>query len=55
MGSLFSTFTISPVEVYGPLSVPSGVPAIEVDGVTSTFQVQGRDFIQIMLSLWSLQ
>ena len=43
-GSPFSTFTVSPVEVYGPLSVPSGVPAIAVAGVTSTFQVQGRDF-----------
>ena len=43
-GSPFSIFTVSPVEVYGPLSVPSGVPAIVVAGVTSTFQVQGRDF-----------
>ena len=43
-GSPFSTFTVSPVEVYAPQSVPLGVPTTAVAGVTSTFQIQGRDF-----------
>lgn len=43
-GSPFSTLTVSPVEVYAPNSVPTGVPTTAVAGVASTFKVQGRDF-----------
>ena len=54
-GSPFSTFTASPVEVYGPLSVPSGVPSIAELGWYQHSKFKEETFIQIMLRLWSLQ
>lgn len=43
-GSPFAPFTVSPVEVHGPKSLPAGAPTSAVAGTPSTFQVQGRDF-----------